>query len=201
MGAALAGFAAGLSLIVAIGAQNAYVLRLGLARRHVGMAVAVCAGADALLIAIGVAGLGAAIAGRPALLQAVTVGGAAFLAAYGLRSLWRARRPSALRPSDGAIGSRRATLAALLAFTFLNPHVYLDTVLLLGTIGAGFAERRWWFAAGAAVASVAWFAALGFGARLASRLADRPGAWRAIDTAIGIVMLALAASLAWRAAG
>ena len=131
------GFVASAALIVAIGAQNAFVLRQGLARAHVGAVVAFCATADALLIALGVAGVGTAIAASPRLATAVTAGGAAFLAAYGLRALRRAASPDALHAAPGeATPTRRAVLAQAAAFTLLNPHVYLDTVLLLGTVGA-----------------------------------------------------------------
>jgi L-lysine exporter family protein LysE/ArgO len=192
----------GLTLIVAIGAQNAFVLRQGLRREHVGAIVALCAVLDALLMLAGVAGLAQVLGTRPALAVALTAGGALFLTAYGLRALWRARQPAALAAAAGtqALGLRAALLQTL-AFTLLNPHVYLDTVLLVGSLGAqqpGMA--KWWFAAGAALASVSWFAALGYGARWLAPWFARPRAWQLLDVLIGITMLALAAGLAWRLA-
>ncbi|MGA0122773.1 MAG: LysE/ArgO family amino acid transporter [Gaiellales bacterium] len=195
MDAALAGLLTGLSLIVAIGAQNAYVLRLGLAREHVALAVAICAAADALLIAAGVAGLGALVRAHGDLLTAITLLGAAYLAWFAVRSFQRARRPEGLTPAERQPGPVRGVALTLLALTFLNPHVYLDTVLLLGTIGASFGDQRWWFALGAAIGSVAWFSALGFGARLLTPLMARPGTWRLLDAAIGVVMVAIAVAL------
>lgn len=192
MDAALAGLLTGLSLIVAIGAQNAYVLRLGLAREHVGLAVAICAAADALLIAAGVAGLGALVRAHGHVLTAITLLGAAYLAWFALRSFLRARRPAALTPAERPPGPARGVALTVLALTFLNPHVYLDTVLLLGTIGASFGDQRWWFALGAALASAIWFSGLGFGARLLTPLMARPATWRVLDAAIGVVMLAIA---------
>ena len=193
--ATLAGFTAGLALIVAIGAQNAFVLRQGLAREHVGLVVAVCAVSDALLIVAGVTGIGAIVRDSPALLRGLVVVGALYLAGFGVRSLLRARRPGVLVPTERDAGPWAATLAAALAFTFLNPHVYIDTVLLLGTIGNGYGASRWWFAGGAATASLVWFSSLGFGARRASHLMARPSTWRVLDATIGVLMLTLAVVL------
>ncbi|WP_435770600.1 LysE/ArgO family amino acid transporter [Nocardioides sp. SYSU DS0651] len=205
---ALAGLFTGLSLIVAIGAQNAFVLREGLARRHVGAVVAVCAVADALLIAAGVAGLGAFVVRAPAAVEVVRWLGVAFLAGYGVRSLLEARRPGALEAADGADGvdgadgaggahgGRQAAVVTALALTFLNPHVYLDTVLLLGSVAHHHADGRWWFAGGAMAASVLWFSVLGFGAGRCRRILGSPRAWQVLDVLIGLVMLAVAARLA-----
>jgi len=190
-----AGLLTGLSLIVAIGAQNAFVLRQGLARAHVGPVVAVCALSDLVLIVAGVAGIGVVVEEAGWLVEVVRWLGVAFLAAYGLLSLWRARRPSALTPQQRGTGSLRSAVVTVLALTWLNPHVYLDTVLLLGSI-ANAHDERWWFAAGAGAASILWFAALGWGARLASPLLARPRAWQVLDVLIGLTMLAIAASLA-----
>jgi L-lysine exporter family protein LysE/ArgO len=196
------GFAASAALIVAIGAQNAFVLRQGLARRHVGPVVAFCATSDALLIAVGTAGVGAAIAGDDALRIVTTAAGAAFLFGYGVRALARARRPGTLRADARGATPLGAALAQAAAFTLLNPHVYVDTVLLLGTLGASHPPgARWAFVAGGACASAAWFVALGrCAARLAPRFA-RPGAWRVLDAAVGATMIALSAGLAARLAG
>jgi L-lysine exporter family protein LysE/ArgO len=193
--AAVPGLLLGLSLIVAIGAQNAYVIRQGLARAHVGVVVAICAVSDALLITLGVGGVGAFVEDHPVLLTVVRWAGAAYLAAYGVRSLWRARETRALEQVDGGAGGRRTAVLTTLALTFLNPHVYLDTVLLLGSVAGSYGDDRWWFAAGAAAGSLVWFTSLGFGARAASRVMRRPGTWRVLDVVIGVVMLALAVGL------
>ena len=192
MDVALAGFLTGLSLIVAIGAQNAYVLRLGLARNHVGVAVAICAGADALLIAIGVGGLGAIVQAHGDVLTAIGLIGGAYLLWFAFRSFRSALHPDVLLPSQQEPRAVAAVALAVLGLTFLNPHVYLDTILLVGTIGASFGADRWWFALGAAIASVVWFSGLGFGARLLSPLMARPVTWRVLDAAIGVVMLTIA---------
>ena len=192
MDVALAGFLTGLSLIVAIGAQNAYVLRLGLARNHVGVAVVICAGADALLIAIGVGGLGAIVQTHGDVLTAIALIGGAYLLWFAFRSFRSALHPDVLLPSQQEPQAVAAVAVAVLGLTFLNPHVYLDTILLVGTIGASFGADRWWFALGAAIASVVWFSGLGFGARLLSPLMARPVTWRVLDAAIGVVMLTIA---------
>jgi L-lysine exporter family protein LysE/ArgO len=196
--AALTGGALGLTLIVAIGAQNAFVLRQGLRREHVGAVVLWCAASDAVLMAAGVAGLAQLLGRRPALAAWLTGAGALFLLAYGVRALWRAWRPGSLQAAQGGVGlSLRAALTQAAAFTLLNPHVYLDTVVLVGSVGARFggAERAW-FVAGAAAASAFWFSALGYGARLLAPLFARPRAWQVLDALIGLTMLVLAAVLA-----
>jgi L-lysine exporter family protein LysE/ArgO len=191
---AIAGFSVSATLIVAIGAQNAFVLRQGLRREHVVPVVVVCAASDALLIAAGVAGVGSIVAGRPTLLAAIRYGGAAFLLCYALLAARRALRPDALAPADRPPASLRVTVAACLAFTYLNPHVYLDTVLLLGGIAQQH-EHRWVFWAGATGASVVWFTALGVGAHRLAPLLARTTAWRVLDGAIAIVMAAVAVAL------
>jgi L-lysine exporter family protein LysE/ArgO len=203
LAAATTGFALGLTLIIAIGAQNAFVLRQGLKREHVGLVVAFCAGADALLMAAGVAGLGTVIGRQPALAAAMAAAGALFLAAYGSRALWRALRPGALDPAAALPSmSRRQALAQVAAFTLLNPHVYLDTVLLVGAVGAQHAgPARLWFVAGSAGASVLWFSSLGYGARLLAPVFARPRAWQWLDGAIGVTMWVLALLLLRHAIG
>ena len=196
MNAAVAGFATGLSLIVAIGAQNAYLLRLGLTRRHVGVAVAICAASDVVLILLGIGGIGRATRSYPGVLEVLRWVGVAYLVGYALYSFRRATRREVLVPSDDDPPSLRAVVATTLAFTFLNPHVYLDTVLLLGSVGNQYGTGRWAFAAGACAASIAWFACLGYGARWASRLMSRPATWRALDIVIGVVMVLVAVSIA-----
>jgi L-lysine exporter family protein LysE/ArgO len=192
----LAGLGLGLSLIVAIGAQNAFVLRQGLRREHVVAIVAICAVSDAILIVLGIWGLGALIESAGWLLVVVRIAGAAFLTWYGVRSALRAFRPGTLDtdPAGARIPLRTAVLTVL-ALTWLNPHVYLDTVVLLGSIGATYGDSRWWFALGAVLGSVLWFTALGFGSRLLRPLFAKPVAWRILDALIALVMLAIAASL------
>ncbi len=191
-----AGFGLGLSLILAIGAQNAFVLRQGLRREHVGAVVGVCALSDALLIALGVAGFGAATQAVPGLGGALRWGGAVFLLAYGALAFRRALiGGAALDPAGAAPRALGPVVATCLALTWLNPHVWLDTVVLLGSVSGGWGEARPAFAAGAMTASVAFFSALGFGARSLRPLFARPGAWRAFEVGIGVVMWAVAAGL------
>lgn len=190
------GFALGLSLILAIGAQNAFVLRQGLLRRHVLLVCALCALSDALLIAAGVAGFGLLVQRWPALPWLMAWLGALFLGWYGLTRLRAACAPAALAAaSEGAASWRQAALTCL-AFTWLNPHVYLDTVVLLGGIASRYdGSARLAFGLGAAAASFLFFFALGYGARLLAPLFARPAAWRVLDLAVGLLMLALAARL------
>jgi L-lysine exporter family protein LysE/ArgO len=196
------GFVLSATLIIAIGAQNAFVLRQGLRREHVLVVVAFCALADLLLISAGVAGLAKILGRAPTLTVALTLAGTLFLLWYGLRALRRAWQPQALRAAGGARVSLRVAVAQAAAFTFLNPHVYLDTVLLMGSIGARQpADSRLWFVGGAALASGAWFTTLGFGARLLAPLFSRPRAWQVLDVLIGVTMLALAAALVRQTVG
>jgi L-lysine exporter family protein LysE/ArgO len=203
LNASVTGLLTGLSLIVAIGAQNAFVLRQGLRRAHVGAIVTVCLLSDVALILAGVSGIGAVVHHAGWALQAVRWFGVAFLVWYGLSSAWRARRPSALTASaDGTGGGAQLGLASTLrritALTWLNPHVYLDTVVLLGSIANSRGPvDRWWFAAGALVASTLWFAGLGFGARFAAPLLTTARAWQVLDLMIAATMLAIAAKLAF----
>ena len=190
---ALAGFATSLALIVAIGSQNAFVLRQGILREHVFALVTFCTLSDALLIIAGVAGGGALVQQYPQALEAARIGGAFFLAAYALFAARRALHPAALLPLDAPGLSLPAALATCFGFTFLNPHVYLDTVVLLGALASQRAEAgRWWFATGAASASLCWFAALGFGARLLRPVFALPLAWRVLDAVIAATMASLA---------
>ncbi|AEV88513.1 amino acid transporter [Actinoplanes sp. SE50] len=192
---AVAGFAASAVLIIAIGAQNAFVLRQGLRREHVLPIVLTCALSDVLLISAGIAGLGAIIAAQPRLVSAIRWIGAIFLLAYAVLAARRALRPTgSLDPTGRAPATLRATLLTCLAFTYLNPHVYLDTVLLLGSVAQQHAHR-WWFGVGAALASLTWFTALGLGARRLAPLLARPNAWRVLDGAIALVMAALGGTL------
>ena len=194
--AAVSGFGAGASLIIAIGAQNAFVLRQGIRREHVLPIVAICALSDALLIALGVAGIGALVEAAPVALTIVRWVGAAFLAAYALFAARRAWKPQALEAGATHSTTLLAAVATAVALTWLNPHVYLDTVLLLGSLAANHGEDgKWAFAAGATLASVVWFSALGFGARLLTGVFARPAAWRVLDALIAVVMLTLAIGL------
>jgi L-lysine exporter family protein LysE/ArgO len=193
----VAGLLTGLSLIVAIGAQNAFVLRQGLLRQYVGPVVAICAVSDLVLIAAGVAGIGAIVQHAPTALTVVRWLGVAFLTAYGVRSLWRSRHAGALAASTDAEPRLRGAVLQATALTWLNPHVYLDTVLLLGSIAAHHGPTgKWWFAVGAGLGSVVWFSGLGYGARLLSPVLARPRAWQVLDVLIGLTMLAIAFSLA-----
>jgi len=193
---ALQGFSLGGGLIVAIGAQNAFVLRQGLVKRHVLPLVLFCALSDALLIAAGSAGFGTLVSSSPVLLQGAAYGGAAFLGFYGFRAFRSAFTAQSLSAEGAANLPLCRALATAAAFTYLNPHVYLDTVVLLGGIAGRYAvDERVWFAGGAMTASLVWFAALGYGARLLAPLFAKPLAWRVLDTLIGVVMSALALSL------
>lgn len=192
----LAGLATTAGLIVAIGAQNAWVLRLGLMRNHVGLAVVVCILADVTLAMIGIAGLGSMITARPTLLDVISWVGAAYLCVLGIAAFRRAARPDALDAATGSARGWRGVLLGTLAVTLLNPHVYLDTVVLVGSLAATHGSiGRWIFGAGAITASVLWFTALGFGAVRAAPWLARPTTWRMIEASIGVVMFALAAML------
>jgi L-lysine exporter family protein LysE/ArgO len=192
----LAGFLSGAALIIAIGAQNAFVLRQGIRREHVLAIVLLCAGADALLIAAGVAGLGALIATTPSILNLARYGGSAFLLAYGVGAARRALQPQQLTVDSGGGTSLGSALITCLALTFLNPHVYLDTVILLGSLASQRGDSgRWVFAGGAAIASFVWFVALGYGARLLAPFFAKPVAWRVLDSLIALVMLGLGITL------
>lgn len=194
---AAAGFGTGLSLIVAIGAQNALVLRQGVRRDGVLAVVGICALSDAVLIALGVAGVGALVVAWPSALTVVGLLGAVFLIGYGLLAARRVLlRPSALHAGDAPAASRRGVVLTCLAMTWLNPHVYLDTVFLLGSVAADRGPLRWTFGLGAVLASVCWFAALGFGARLLSGVLARPSAWRVLDGLVAVMMIGLGAKLA-----
>jgi L-lysine exporter family protein LysE/ArgO len=194
--ALVAGLLTGLSLIVAIGAQNAFVLRQGLIRQYVGPVVAICSVSDLVLIAAGVAGIGAIVQHAPTALTVVRWLGVAFLTAYGVRSLWRARHAGALTATEAETPRLRSAVVQATALTWLNPHVYLDTVLLLGSIAAHHGPTgKWWFAVGAGAGSILWFTGLGYGARLLSPVLARPRAWQVLDVLIGLTMLTIAFQL------
>ncbi|NYI91258.1 L-lysine exporter family protein LysE/ArgO [Amycolatopsis endophytica] len=201
LSAGLAGFGTGLSLIVAIGAQNAFVLRQGARRHAVAAVIVICAASDAVLIALGVAGLGAAVTAWPAALTVVGLAGGGFLICYGVLAGRRALRPvgHGLTTAGSTAASPGTAVLTCLAMTWLNPHVYLDTVLLVGSVAAERGGLRWVFGLGAMAASLAWFTSLGYGARLLSGVLSRPGAWRVLDALVAATMLAMGTMLLARA--
>jgi L-lysine exporter family protein LysE/ArgO len=192
----LSGFATTMALIAAIGAQNACVLRQGIRGEHVLPVVAVCTVSDLVLIAVGIAGFGAIVTAHPDVVTAVRWAGVAFLVGYGLLAAKRALRPGSLTPSDDAPSRLAGVLATCLAMTFLNPHVYLDTVVLLGALANEHRDSRWLFGAGAVTASAVWFTGLGFGAKRLSRFFASPRTWRVLDGGIAAMMISLGLALA-----
>jgi L-lysine exporter family protein LysE/ArgO len=193
--AMVAGFGTGLSLIVVIGAQNAFVLRQGIRRHAVPAVVVICAASDAVLIALGVGGVGSVVHAQPVALTVVGLAGGTFLVCYGVLALRRVFRPAALSADGVPVESTRRAVLTCLTMTWLNPHVYLDTVLLVGSIAATHGALRWDFGLGAVLASVCWFAALGFGARLLRGLFARPSAWRVLDGLVAATMITLGVTL------
>jgi L-lysine exporter family protein LysE/ArgO len=190
------GFALCVGLIVAIGAQNAFVLRQGLRREHVFVVATICFVSDALLIALGCAGFGTLVQAHPLLVTAVRWIGAAFLIVYGARSAWAAWRPQTLQAGTQPPMSRRRAVLGVLAMTWLNPHVYLDTVLLVGGLAGRYAATpRLAFAAGAVSVSALWFYGLGFGAVRLAPLFAKPLTWRLLDGVIALTMWAIAIAL------
>ncbi|TFC18367.1 amino acid transporter [Cryobacterium algoritolerans] len=197
---ALLGFGTGLALIVAIGAQNAYVLRLGIEgrTRTILPAVLICSISDAVLIFAGIIGVGLVVEQTPAALVVIRIVGAAFLLAYGVFATVRAFKPKALVAKDAPVPiSTRAAVATMIALTWLNPHVYLDTLIFLGSVANQQGEvERWWWGFGAVTASFVWFFGLGFGARHLRPFFARPGSWRILDGFIAVVMLSLGVRMA-----
>ena len=196
MVALIAGFFSGLSLIVAIGAQNAFVIRQGLLRSHVALVVTVCSLADAFLIILGIGGLGKIIQSQPQALEFIRWFGVAYLIWFGVKSVRAALSPHSLDVQGENEKSAWKVLLTVLTFTFLNPHVYLDTVILLGSIANQFSDHRWFFALGASLASVVWFTSIGYGARAASHLMSRPIFWKILDSVIAAIMFTIALTLA-----
>jgi len=192
----LVGFIASFTLIAAIGAQNAFVLRQGIRREHVLPVVALCTVSDIVLISAGIAGVGALINAHPSALNIAKFGGALFLVGYGLLAARRAWRPSSLTPSEAAPTRLIEALLTCAALTFLNPHVYLDTVVLLGALANEHRDERWLFGVGAVAASAVWFVGLGLGARQLAGLFARPLTWRILDGLIAVMMIGLGMSLA-----
>jgi L-lysine exporter family protein LysE/ArgO len=190
------GLLTGLSLIIAIGAQNAFVIRQGLSRSHVLLVVLICATSDALLIFLGTGGLGTVIQSKPDLLEFIRWFGVLYLTWFGAKSVRSVLSHQSLEVGEGTTSSKKAVILSVVGFTFLNPHVYLDTVILLGSIANQFEEDRWYFALGASLGSVLWFSAIGFGAKAASRFMSRPVFWKILDSLIAIVMFSVAIFLA-----
>lgn len=189
------GLFTGLALIVAIGAQNAFVLRQGIRGEQVLPIVLTCLLSDVVAISAGVGGLGAVIERWPAALPIAQVIGGLYLLAFGLHAALRAWRPTALEAGTGSAMTRRTAVLTALALTWLNPHFYLDAIVLLGTVANSFGVDRWWFLAGALLASTTWFFALGYGARLLRGLFAKPSSWRVLDGGIAVVMGVLGVSL------
>lgn len=189
------GFLTTMTLIAAIGAQNAFVLRQGIRREHVLPVVALCTVSDLVLIMVGIAGFGALIATHPDVITVARFGGAAFLLGYAVLAARRAVRPAALTPSQEAPARLVGVLLTCLALTFLNPHVYLDTVVLLGALANQQPHGRWLFGIGAATASAVWFTSLGFGAKRLSNLFAKPSTWRILDGGVAVLMVILAIAI------
>lgn len=195
--ALLPGFLTGLSLIIAIGAQNAFVIKQGLLRQHVFLIVLICAISDAVLIFLGTGGLGALVQSNQGLLEVIRWFGVAYLTWFGIKSVKSAFTNQSLEASESPTVSAFKVATTALALTWLNPHVYLDTVILLGSVANQFDSDRWYFAIGASVASVLWFTVIGFGARAASKYMSRPIFWKILDSLIAVVMFSIAITLAF----
>lgn len=195
MFAFLPGFFTGLSLIIAIGAQNAFVIRQGLTRRHVFTVVAICTIIDASLIALGIGGLGAAIASLPWLLEVIRWFGVAYLTWFGIKSLISATKNQTMDAAGVESKSAGKVITTVLAMSLLNPHVYLDTVIFVGGVGNTFGDNRWFFAYGAMLASLVWFTSIGYGAKAASRFMSKPVFWKVLDGIIAAIMFTLAITL------
>ncbi len=195
--AIIPGFLAGLSLIIAIGAQNAFVIRQGLTKKFVLLTVLICAFSDALLIALGASGLGALIKSNKNILEFVRWFGVIYLLWFAFKSAKSAFKQATLDSAGDASADKKSVILTVLALTFLNPHVYLDTVILLGSISNQFGSDKWFFAFGGMLASFTWFTAIGFGARSASRFMARPIFWKILDSLIAVIMLSIAAFLAF----
>ena len=189
------GVVTGFALIIAVGAQNAFLLRQGIRGEHVLPVILVCLLSDVLAITVGVAGFGVVLQRWPAVLPIAQIGGGLYLLAFGVQSAVRAWRPVALDADGGSSMTVRRAVLLTLALTWLNPHFYLDAILMLGTVANSFGDHRWWFCAGALAASAVWFPALGFGARALRGVFERPSAWRVLDSGIAVVMAALGIGL------
>ena len=194
--AIIPGFLAGLSLIIAIGAQNAFVIRQGLTKKFVLLTVLICAFSDALLIALGASGLGALIKANKNILEFVRWFGVAYLLWFAFKSARSAFKKEVLNSAGEASADKKSVILTVLGLTFLNPHVYLDTVILLGSISNQFGSDKWFFVTGAIFASFLWFTSIGFGAKSASRFMSKPIFWKILDSLIAVIMLSIAVFLA-----
>lgn len=192
---ALTGLVTGLALIIAVGAQNAFLLRQGIRGQQVLPIVLTCLISDIVAITAGVAGLGVVLERWPSVLPVAQILGGLYLIAFGVHAALRAWRPAALDAGEGAALTPGKAILLTLALTWLNPHFYLDAVLMLGTVANSFGDDRWWFVSGTLVASVLWFFGLGYGARLLRGLFARPTAWRVLDSGIAVIMGALGIGL------
>ena len=197
MFALISGIVTGFSLIIAIGAQNAFLIRQGLTRKYSGMVIVIASVGDAVLISLGTLGLGALVTHVPVFLEVIRWVGVAYLTWFAVGALRKAFASEQLAVTLGESGSRKKVALTLLALTFLNPHVYIDTVLLLGSISSQFGDNRWWFAIGAITANTIWFTGTVLASRAAAKLMSRPILWRILDLSIAVVMLAIAALLAF----
>ena len=191
----LTGVVTGFALIIAVGAQNAFLLRQGIRGEHVLPVILVCLVSDVLAITVGVAGFGIVLERWPAVLPIAQIGGGLYLLAFGAQSAMRAWRPTGLSADSGSTMTVRRAVLLTLALTWLNPHFYLDAILMLGTVANSFGGDRWWFCAGALAASAVWFPTLGFGASALRGVFARPSAWRVLDSGIAVVMGALGIGL------
>ena len=194
--ALLPGLLTGLSLIIAIGAQNVFVIRQGLSRSHVLLVVLICSASDAVLIFLGTGGLGTLIQSNPDLLEIIRWFGVLYLIWFGIKAVRSVLSNQSLEVGTESSSSKKNVILSVLGFTFLNPHVYLDTVILLGSIANQFENDRWYFALGASIGSFLWFSAIGFGAKAASRFMTRPIFWKVLDSIIAVVMFSVALFLA-----
>ena len=197
MFAIIPGLLAGFSLIIAIGAQNAFVIRQGLTKKFVLLTVLICAFSDAILIALGASGLGALIKSNKNILEFVRWFGVIYLLWFAFKSAKSVFKKEVLNSAGEASANRKSVILTVLALTFLNPHVYLDTVILLGSISNQFGTDKWFFVIGAMLASFIWFTAIGFGAKSASRFMSQPIFWKILDSIIALVMVSIAAFLAF----
>ena len=195
--AIIPGLLAGFSLIIAIGAQNAFVIRQGLTKKYVLLTVLICAFSDAILIALGASGLGALIKSNKNILEFVRWFGVIYLLWFAFKSAKSVFKKEVLHSAGEASANRKSVILTVLALTFLNPHVYLDTVILLGSISNQFGTDKWFFVIGAMLASFIWFTAIGFGAKSASRFMSQPIFWKILDSIIALVMVSIAAFLAF----
>ena len=191
------GLLTGLSLIIAIGAQNAFVIRQGLAKSHILLVVIFCSLSDALLIFLGTGGLGTLIQSKPGLLEFIRWFGVIYVSWFGIKSLRSAFKKQEFSAGSGLSSSRKSIVLSLIGFTILNPHVYLDTVILVGSVANQFHADRWYFALGASIGSILWFTSIGYGARAASKYMSRPIFWKVLDIVIAIVMFSVAILLAF----